>query len=69
MRGRPDIFTALTPPDAHPRLTPRTLLAAEATLLAGLARQWAEEVWRLWIPHHAQVRAWNLALVPHRVRP
>lgn len=36
--------------------------------LPALARRWAEAVWDAWRPHHEQVRAWNLELVPHRVR-
>ncbi|OKI85091.1 DUF5946 family protein [Micromonospora sp. CB01531] len=67
IRTRPDIFTPLPAPDLDGVLTQRHLLAAPHSQYAALAAEWARSVWDAWSDHHAQVRAWNQLLVPHRV--
>lgn len=67
MRLHPDFFTPLDiPPLRH--LPTYLIFAEEAeTKYKMLAREWAEQVWQAWSPHHEQIRTWNVRLVPQRV--
>lgn len=66
-RTRP--FEALGPPSMSDVLTHRHLAKTPMEQLPRLAEEWARSVWQAWSTHHAQVRAWNRELVPHRLRP
>lgn len=68
MRTHPDVFVPLPAPDLTSALTHRHLGAGPREEYAVRAREWARSVWEAWAPQHAQVRAWNELLVPHRVR-
>ena len=61
-------FATLEPPDLSDAFTHRHLAGAATEHLPRLAEEWARSVWEAWSPHHDQVRAWNRALVPHRLR-
>ncbi len=67
MRRHPDVFVALDAPDLTASLTHRHVSAAACDDWGVRAREWAGSVWDAWSPHHEQVRAWNAALVPHRL--
>lgn len=59
MRGRPDFFHHLDPPDLTGLLTHReVLMARSASEHALLARAWAGSVWSAWEPQHAVVGEW-----------
>lgn len=49
-------FRPLTPPDAYDMTVKDVLAARNAKEHGGLARQWAEAVWRAWVDHHALAR-------------
>lgn len=68
MRTHPDVFGDLPAPHLTSALTHRHVAAGSREEYAVRAREWACSVWAAWAPHHAQVRAWNELLVPHRVR-
>ncbi len=56
--GRPT-FRRLDPPSFEGRIRAADVLAAEdAPAHLALVRDWAEDAWRAWEPHHGQVRAW-----------
>lgn len=67
MQSRPDFFTPLARPPLGHLPTCQIFEGVLDTERGRLAREWAEQIWQAWSPHHAQVRAWNLRLVPHRV--
>lgn len=69
MRQHPDFFTPLEIPPLEQLPTYEMFWEAPQTEYRILAREWAEQIWQAWSPHHAQIRAWNLQLVPHRVLP
>lgn len=69
MLSHPDFFTSLDIPLLQHLPTYQLFEEVPETHYASLARSWAEQVWQAWTPHHSQIRAWNLRLVPHRVSP
>jgi hypothetical protein len=54
-RARPHWLEA---PEPNGRLTVEHPLSAPAEQHAERVREWAEDVWAAWQPHHATVQAW-----------
>lgn len=66
--NRPD-FHWLDPPPALHRMTVADVLAArDAADHQRLAREWAQEMWQAWTPHHPTIRAWNADALGQRTR-
>jgi Family of unknown function (DUF5946) len=62
--AHPPPFVWLPPPAPNGTLTVRDVRHGLAS-----PREWAEDVWRAWSPHHGQVRAWADAVSFRALRP
>ncbi len=61
MARRP-VFHYLDPPARRGTITAAQVLTARnAEEHQGLVREWAEQVWQAWAPHHATVGSWLAA--------
>lgn len=53
-------FTWLAPPSQPGLMTVADVVAAtDAFEHCKLVREWGQQVWQAWVPHHATIRVWN----------